>query len=476
MPPVKKEHSPLRHIQNLSEENNVKNGPKRSNLRCAEKVIIQNVRNYFYCVKSGEIEINSQQVVKNTALCCGVSECTVKNVSREVKNSENNEPSSPKKKIGRPRIVLDEYFQGVVRRKVHQFYLRKIYPTIANILAELRNENEDFPDISEQTMYSLMKCMGFRFRKYNNKSVCFESPRIADQRHKFLRTIKRLRQRGIKIYYTDDTWCGANHTLKYGWQEKVEEGHNVGVDFDRSKIQEVNGWKGGLITPSGAGKHLIILAVDDEDGFLEPQDDKTLVFEGKKGSADYHNEMNAQPFEEWFCRVLQHVPDKSGIVIDRAPYHTMQDPESKNPTLYWKKEDIIQWLIERKIEPSIDDDGFQDCYEDMTKKELIDMGKDQFKPFEYRLERIIRESNRDVKIIWTPVAHCEFNAIELIWAWVKREIAKENKTFKIKDVEKMCIEKLRSIPGDLWRKAVQHVKKIEEEYWVKDRLVDVEVC
>jgi hypothetical protein len=65
---------------------------------------------------------------------------------------------------------------------------------------------------------------------------------------------RKLRKSGYKIYYTDETWAGANHNKKHGWQENVVVNNSVGPYLDKSQIQEVNGWKVGFIVPSGAGK------------------------------------------------------------------------------------------------------------------------------------------------------------------------------------------------------------------------------
>ncbi|XP_046393670.1 uncharacterized protein LOC124161396 [Ischnura elegans] len=259
--------------------------------------------------------------------------------------------------------------------------------------------------------------------------------------------------------------------MKYAWQEKVNEIRG-GIDFDRGIIQEVNGWKGGILTPSGAGRRVIILHVGSESGFLQPEEETMLVFEGKKDSADYHSEMNALHFEEYFRRILRHLPEKSVLVIDQAPYHTMQDPQTKNPNLKWTKVEIIDWLVKNRIEPAVNEDGTQDNYESLTKSELIELGKWKFKTFRYLLDTVIQESGKRVKLLWTPVAHCEFNAIELIWAWVKNWVAKNNKTHKIKDVLQLCVQALGDVTVSTWKNAVEHVKKIEDYYWIKDRLVE----
>lgn len=157
-----------------------------------------------------------------------------------------------------------------------------------------------------------------------------------------------------------------------------------------------------------------------------------LVFEGKKDPSDYHSEMNAKHFEEYFRRILVRLPQKSVLVVDQAPYHTMQDPVTKNPRMNWRKKEIIDWLVKRHVEPPVLEDGSQEKYESLTKTELIEMARPKFKPFKYLLERIAEESGKAIKILWTPVAHCELNAIELIWARVKGWVAKNNKTHKIK--------------------------------------------
>ena len=73
------------------------------------------------------------------------------------------------------------------------------------------------------------------------------------------------------------------------------------------------------------------------------------------------------------------------------------------------------------------------CYGSLTKTELIELGRSTFKSFKYLLDPIIEESTKNVKLLWTPVAHCELNAIELIWANVKSWVAKNNKTYKVND-------------------------------------------
>jgi hypothetical protein len=71
------------------------------------------------------------------ALGCGVFECTVKNMSMEIRNRDIRLHNPSITHPGRPPMVLDAFFQGVIRIKVHSFYLRKVYQTVSNFYANL---------------------------------------------------------------------------------------------------------------------------------------------------------------------------------------------------------------------------------------------------------------------------------------------------------------------------------------------------
>ena len=76
----------------------------------------------------------------------------------------------------------------------------------------------------------------------------------------------------------------------------------------------IGGTKGGLRKPSGKGNRLILLHAGGENGWVGGA---ALVFQSKKASGDYHDEMMAQHFEEWFHdSLLPNVPCNSIIVIE----------------------------------------------------------------------------------------------------------------------------------------------------------------
>ncbi|XP_033213743.1 uncharacterized protein LOC117170810 [Belonocnema kinseyi] len=179
--------------------------------------------------------------------------------------------------------------------------------------------------------------------------------------------------------------------------------------------------------------------------------------------------MNASHFEEWFREVLRKLPPKSIIVIDQAPYHTMLDPERRNPTFSWRKENIIQWMTQRNIPLPTG----ADSYEDLNKVNLLQLCVPYKFEKSYLLDQIAKEIRGDeVKLLWLPVAHCKFNAIECVWTYVKQKVAAQNATFKINDVQRICETVMNSVPPTIWENFVRHVEDLAKKYTVTDDLLD----
>ena len=83
-------------------------------------------------------------------------------------------------------------------------------------------------------------------------------------------------------------------------------------------------------------------------GFLP---DGLLIFKSNK-NYDYHQDINANCFENWFENILQKLENNSVNVMDNAPYHSRKEEKLCNAS--WKKETIIEWLKSKNI---INDEG-----------------------------------------------------------------------------------------------------------------------
>lgn len=389
--------------------------------------------------RSGEKVFSSKNQADIVSEICGIS-------SREVYYIRKKEGSTKRKE--RPKTKLDDFNKRALSRLILGFYKRSPpeLPTLDKVHRQTK-EIPGFPKLGRTKIFEEIKNLGFAYKKRSMKMEIYQRNDIVARRHEVLRDLQDLREAGYKIFYQDETWCNANHTQEYTWKLETDDPDDIIANTK---------WSGGLNVPSGSGKRLIINHIGSEDGFLE---NCAEVFEGNKKSADYHHEMNAPHYEYWWEeKVLPALPNQSVVLIDNAKYHTRQTDDSKTPTSQWLKDDIRSWLDKKKIAYTPKD----------TKPILLMKSKEIVVPKKYALEEITKryclKNKKDIYILRLPVGHSELNAIELIWAQVKTEVAKKNTTFKIKDVKSLVTEALSNVSAANWRKAIKHTIKVEDAF------------
>ena len=268
-----------------------------------------------------------------------------------------------------------------------------------------------------------------------------ENVDIADQRVKYIKKLQEYRSEGRKIYFQDETWVNSNMTFPKAW-------------FDEENSSEI------ASLPAGKGERSIICHIGSEDGFLEPAQ---LIFRGSKSlkDADYHSEMNAYVFQDWMkTKVLPNVPKDSVIVIDRATYHMTLTENTKPAPSTSKKQQFAEWLVEKKVKvkkmKTVDD------FMSLKRVELAALCKKHKPKPKYMISEVAAKFK--VKILILPVGHPEMNPIEMIWSMMKDFIMKRNPNRSLKEVEKLANEFFDNFDKVEWKKCVEHVKKIEEEY------------
>ena len=220
------------------------------------------------------------------------------------------------------------------------------------------------------------------------------------------------------------------------------------------------GTLGGIRHPSGKGKRLIILGAGGDMGWVP---NTTLIFQSKKDSGDYHDEMTREHFEEWFREeLLPNIPPDSLIVMDNASYHSRIEEEM--PKMSWRKEKMIYWLVYYGVEE------FGSWY---TKKQLFSIIQNTVQTMgltrQYIIDKMARAAGHEV--VRLPVAHCTLNPIELAWSQVKGHIKANNRLFKLDEVERLAWEGFEVVTPERWSDLVKHVRnKVEDHYWKVDRL------
>ena len=188
-------------------------------------------------------------------------------------------------------------------------------------------------------------------------------------------------------------------------------------------------------------------------GFIK---DSKLVFRSNTGNTtDYHNQMNAEVYKEWFLELLNHLEEPSIIVMDNASYHsTLAENYPKSNS---RKSDVQKWLKDKNIP-----------YSNLETLAELKMKVKNIMPREksYLLDQLALERGHEV--IRLPPYHCQYNAIELIWAQVKNEVAKKNNTFKMVDIERLTHEALDSVTVQDWEKCVRHAEAIQSQDYEKE--------
>lgn len=366
--------------------------------------MVFSVYNFFRKYSSEEMRknLNFSKCQALTAEACSLSVSIVSRVCREVKRAQTQGADklfhSPRKHINVPKRVtnLDDFQKDVVRRTIFYFYDNGKFPTADKLTVLLRKKINYSGSVSSTKR--LLNRLGFRYRKtIDGRKYLMERNDIVAARLKFLRKMHMIRSSGDTrpTFYLDETWVNKNHSLKYVWQ-----------DSNRN---------GGLKVPLGKGGRLIVCHVGSaETGFVPGS---KWVFRSKKTS-DYHEEMTAQSFRDWFLnRFLNHLEEGSIIIMDNAPYHSVSI--NRTPNTSSKKDEISEWLKNKGVSFSPSE----------TKSELLEKVL-PFKSSEkmYELDQLANEMGHEV--IRLPRYHCQYSAIELIWAQVKREVARNNKTLK----------------------------------------------
>nr|CAH7749883.1 unnamed protein product [Callosobruchus chinensis] len=156
------------------------------------------------------------------------------------------------------------------------------------------------------------------------RKMLMERPNILHWRYKYIREIRKHRQEKRTIIYMDETWVDNDLTFKKCWQSDTAS---------------------GLINNIGSTGRLIIVHAGSEMGFV---DNTCLIFKSGSTTGDYHGQMNQQNFTRWLTeKLLPNIPSNSVIVMDNAPYHSVQ--ENKTPTKSSLKQDMVNWLTKKGI-------------------------------------------------------------------------------------------------------------------------------
>lgn len=415
-------------------------------LKSGEKRIVLNV---FNSLRKKNPTCAVKQLEVMTSELTGISTKSIQNLRTEFR--ETGKVVTPGKKRKRNKPVIDhcdEFVKTAIKLQVHDFFRNNEPPTVTKILRVV-NDDPYLPNFKRATFYKIFKSIGFKFLKRNLKNCVTERDDIINWRRDYLIKIKKYREEGRKIFYLDETWVNEGQTSSKIWCD---------TKIMSAKQAFLDGLSIGLKSPSSKGRRLIVGHVGSEDGFLE---NALLVFESKK-SGDYHQDMNGDVFINWFKNVIQLLPEKSVIVMDNAPYHSVFS--ERLPNMSWRKDQIVSWLNEKTI---VHDPN-------KIKLELIKIVKQHESIYKKYIVDELAKLHEQI-VLRLPPYHCVLNPIEMAWNQVKGFVARNNKTFKLNDVRTLLEKGVANVSSVNWKNYIKHVQKEEQLFWNLDHIVDVVV-
>lgn len=336
------------------------------------------------------------------------------------------------------RIIFEEFARNLVRRHVHSFWFKHEIPTVDKIYQAVSND-DSLPPISRTGLFRLLKDMGFKYSKRSRNGALTEKSEIVLWRRQFLEDLRKYQKEGRHLYYLDETSINVGEcTIQSPWDAHAE------------------GQTTAAVNASGEDKRVIVLNIGSEDGFVPGA---LLCLESQKKTKDFHDEINAEIFNNWMESVLPRLKKKCVIIMDNAPYHSVKI--DKAPTSKTEKADIINWLKDKNV--TID--------RPMVIPQLLEMVK-RVKPRhdKYVIDELAKQY--DCIILRLPPYHCELNAIELAWPLVKNYVSMNNTTFKLADVKQLLIEGVERVKPTMWKNFISQTKAEEDKLWKIDYIVD----
>ncbi|XP_050306286.1 uncharacterized protein LOC126743300 [Anthonomus grandis grandis] len=200
--------------------------------------------------------------------------------------------------------------------------------------------------------------LGFKYKKDDNRRALMETPNIASMRAAFFK--KYMENKHLEftrqLVFLDETWIFSKGNKMKSWQDE--------------NVKSV------------------------------------LDFASKSKLMDYHGEMHSENFTKRVeNQLIPNLEEPSLTVMDNSPYHSVE--LEKQPSCSWKRGEIVEWL--EKNEFRFDKQIF--------KAELLSLAKLHKKPKKYKIDQLLQANGHEV--LRLPPYHCQFNAIEMIWADTK---------------------------------------------------------
>ncbi len=410
-------------------------------LTSEEKRLVITLKSYFDRNKKefGSSDTSVQMV--SDALDIGLG--TVNRIMSAYNKDPKSIYEAPQPK-GRPVHSIDASQQEIVRAYIRAANVEGIHITLETIRDYLQKNLSDRSNelFHIMTLSRALDRWGFEFGKGTRSQHLKEKDHVIALRHNYLRImiknrIKNSHENTLRPeIYLDETYVNKNHSNDFVWYSSD----------DGPWVQK----------PTGNGERLIIINAISKHGWVK---NARVVFKSTRKTGDYHGQMNGHLFQKWFKeKLIPNIPEHSNIILDNASYHNVLS-EISAPIPQSSKSRIYDWLLLNKIP----------CNPDCLKAELVEILKKQPVEPTYIIDEIAQKAGH--QIIRTPPYHPELQPIEICWAVLKNEVAR-NCNFTMINLEMQLEKAFEKVTEDTCSKIIKKIRKVEDKFWADDKIID----
>jgi transposase len=416
--------------------------------------------------REGRLRPGLNRVKDRVTRALGIPRSTVTKLLKET-----NLPK-PGDTVLRPRgkkLSLEEVAR--IRPAFFRLLQRKSHITVTKIRDELRNEPEGW-NTSRSTLWRALNSIGFEFsnKKPGYHAAMRENEENIIMRDLYLTRLEDYIQDNRQIVYMDESWLNKNIQPNLIWHDNT-----------LSTINNVT---------SGKGQRYIMIGAGTKDGWLP---NSFRMWKGNNKNEDYHSEMNSDVMNDWLVKYcLPNMDPRGVLVLDRAPYHVAISEATKPPQSSWKREELARYILAHDTNNQytenillhaennvIHNDGEGDEGGGVRRRRrgflkpiLLHIAREMAPDKVMRITETVNEwnamHNSDIRTLLLPVAHPQLNPIELVWSWVKVEVAKRNTAHTMSALHAITVQRVNEITPDMWNKSCNKSLRTGREYMEVD--------
>ncbi len=354
-------------------------GQQGKALSTDQKKCIVILKKAFDIEKKQSASVSTEDSTGRVAGGSGIGRRSVESVIASYNKNGHKIVDKQIKPPGRTPCAVNNDLIPCIRQYIRFMNKQGQYLSVRNIRTWLIQEYE--ADIPRMTLWRFLQRIGFVCGEGKRRSALKEQDCVIIARRKYLR--KKIENRNSDgtlkrpEIYPDETYVNKNHS----------NGHTWYMEEDGPRVNK----------PSGKGPRSVIAHAITKDGRA---DGANSVFEAKKRSGDYHNQMNRDIFSKWFInQLLPNIPQNSIIVMDNAKYHNVLSDDSF-PTPKSRKHELQEWLTLN---------GYH-WDDDMLRAELYELCKRYSPSPKFRPDAVAEDCGHT--IIRTPQYHPELQPVE----------------------------------------------------------------